>query len=181
METVETENEADEREKYYITLYKSTDPAFGYNLQSGGHGAKSAEETKEIISQKASNRYSNGVKNPMSGKKHSDKTKELMSQKKLGSSNPMFGTKWTDAQRERCGTKGKKLNLTDKQREVLSQRCAAMGASVGLLAVQCQETGEMFRSITEAAKSYNVAISTMCGHLRGRQKTCKGKHFVYVN
>lgn len=47
--------------------------------------------------------------------------------------------------------------------------------------VLCVETGEKFSCATKAAEEYGVAISTMNGHLRGRQHVCKGKHFVYID
>ena len=36
-ENIATEKEANEKEIYYIDKYNSTDSAFGYNIQSGGH------------------------------------------------------------------------------------------------------------------------------------------------
>ena len=43
--------------------------------------------------------------------------------------------------------------------------------------VMCIETGEIFNSVSEAMNKYN--LTTLSGHLRGRYKTCKGKHYIY--
>ena len=45
----------------------------------------------------------------------------------------------------------------------------------------CIETGEIFETVTAAAKSVNRNHSTMCNHLRGKYKTCAGKHFKYYD
>lgn len=45
------ESIADEREKYYIQLYNSTNKNFGYNIDLGGHTEKvRSQETKDKIS-----------------------------------------------------------------------------------------------------------------------------------
>lgn len=48
-DSAESQEELDEKEKYYISLYKSTDRRYGYNIMSGGLHAKHAEESKEKI------------------------------------------------------------------------------------------------------------------------------------
>lgn len=47
--------------------------------------------------------------------------------------------------------------------------------------VQCVETGEIFESITAAAKSVNRDPSTMGRHLKGLAQSCAGLHFKYYN
>ena len=39
------------------------------------------------------------------------------------------------------------------------------------------ETNEIFDSLKQAQEKYN--LSTLCGHLKGRYKTCKGLHYRY--
>lgn len=45
------EKEIDQKESYYIDLYKSNKRKYGYNLTSGGEGGSRNEETKEKIRQ----------------------------------------------------------------------------------------------------------------------------------
>lgn len=48
-DTAETQEELDEKEIYYIKLYKSTERKCGYNIMSGGKHSKHAEESKKKI------------------------------------------------------------------------------------------------------------------------------------
>ena len=100
LETVKTIDEANEREIYYINLYNSTDSRYGYNLAYGGNNKEMLTETKAIISSKAKERYVDKTKNPMYGKRHSETTREKQSIKKRGENNPMFGSVWTETQRD---------------------------------------------------------------------------------
>ena len=80
--TAETASEADSLEVYYISLYQSADPEFGYNTSVGGG----------IMA---------GQANPMYGKKHSEETKQKQCERKLGKNNPMYGSTWTETQRKK--------------------------------------------------------------------------------
>ena len=166
-------------EEYWISYYHSTDPNFGYNLSNGGHSSLSEEACKKI-SEKAKERYKDKTKNPMYGRKHSDETKKKMRDVKLGEKNPMYGRKWTEKQRQNCGTKGKKLNLSEDQREFLREKARKVGKETGLKPVKCIEDSKIFGSITDAANAYGVAVSTLSGHLNGRQNSCADKHFVFI-
>lgn len=181
LEIVETVDEANEREIYYINLYKSTDERYGYNLAFGGDNKEMLPETKALISAKAKERYTDKTRNPMFGKKHTKEALEKQSIKKRGENNPMYGTVWTDIQRMNSGTRGKHLNLSDGQRRVLAERIRKIGKTTGLKPVRCIEDNLVFRSITEASKHYGVSISTLCGHLRGTQKSCRNRHFEYID
>lgn len=44
----------------------------------------------------------------------------------------------------------------------------------------CEETGEVFESIGAAAQSIDRAIQSLCACLNGRQKTCGGYHWRYL-
>lgn len=47
--------------------------------------------------------------------------------------------------------------------------------------VQCVETGEIFETVTDAAKAVNRSPKTMSAHLVGRNKTCADLHFKYYD
>jgi len=181
LEIVDTVDEANKREIYYITLYNSTDEACGYNLLPGGDNKEMSDETKKLISVKAKERYADKTANPMYGRRHSPFTLEKQSMCKRGERNPMYGSKWTNTQREKSGPKGKQLNLSSERRQELSERMRNIGKTVGLRPVRCVEDGIIYESVLAAANSYGVSKSTMCGHLTGHQKTCKGKHFEYID
>jgi len=180
LEIVKTVEQANERERYYISEYQSTDDKYGYNIALGGDNKVMSEESKKLISKSAKERYKDPANNPMYGKKHSVEAKKKQSECKTGENNPMFGKRWTENQRLRSGTKGKKLNLSEKQREDLSQRARIIGLTTGIKKVLCVEDNMCFKSLTEAAKFYGVAKSTLSGALHGYQNTCAGKHFEFV-
>lgn len=181
IDSANTAEEANLLEQKYITEYKSTDPNFGYNISLGGDNKTMSEETIALISKKAKERYLDKTANPMYGKHHSQQTLAKQSEAKIGAKNPMAGSAWTEKQRQNSGTKGKKLNISDDQRQKLRVRAMQLGKTVGLRSVKCIEDNLVFASIQEAASTYGVSKSTLCGHLRGNQHTCKGKHFEYVN
>lgn len=67
-----TQEEADYWECYFIKLYQSTNPLYGYNIsEGGGH--------KNVLS---------GEKNGFYGKQHTPENIEIMKQKKYGGNNP---------------------------------------------------------------------------------------------
>lgn len=181
LEVVDNVEKANEREKHYIALYNTTDDRYGYNIAIGGDNHTMPEESRKIISEKAKNRYLDKAANPMYNKSHTEEAKEKQRQRKLGENNPMYGSKWTDTQKERSGTRGKKLNLSDEQRLILSERIRLIGKTTGLRPVHCIEDDTIFDSIKDAANTYGVSKSTLCGHLTGHQKTCRGKHFEYIS
>lgn len=47
--------------------------------------------------------------------------------------------------------------------------------------VICLETGEVFSSMTDAAECAEVTTTMMSGHLGGRYRSVKGKHYCYLS
>lgn len=47
-------------------------------------------------------------------------------------------------------------------------------------AVRCVETGNLYRSITEAARDNGLNASSLSMHLVGKNKTCGGRHWEYA-
>jgi phage-related minor tail protein len=45
----------------------------------------------------------------------------------------------------------------------------------------CIDTGAVYTSVTDAANAVGCSISNMINHLKGKLKTCKGKHFCYLS
>ena len=174
-----TFDEANSLECFYIRLYRATEDAYGYNIESGGHYSSANDETKRIISQKAKLRYRDQTKNPMYGKSHSDESKRLMSEIKRGNLNPMFGKHWSDKQRLMCNNTGKHLKLSDERLREMSKWATELGHR-NAKKIRCIEDDILFESLTAAAEYYSVNIATLCGQLKGKQKTCRGRHFEYI-
>lgn len=79
-DNISGQEEANEKERYYIELYNARDPEKGYNILPGGSSVA-------------------GENNPMFGKKHSEKTKQKIKEKAL---------LWSDETKEKMSLAAKK-------------------------------------------------------------------------
>lgn len=81
------ENIADDREKYWIKHYNSTDKNFGFNNESGGNLKKVvSEDTKKKLSNINKSKYTKARKYLLSPEALKKKSEKL-----TGSGNPMYG------------------------------------------------------------------------------------------
>jgi len=183
---IETAEDANIWEDYFIVLFDSNNPDIGYNLNRGGNNKNTSEYSRNLISKKAKERYKDKNKNPMYGKKHSANTLKKMSQAKIGANNPMYGTKQSRETIDKRLNTCKDRNVdyshewTDEERKRASERFKEY-AKKWSKKVECVEDKIVFDSITAASDYYGVDKSTLSGHLRGKQKTCKNKHFKFVS
>lgn len=182
-----TLDEANYWEEYYISYYDSANDDFGYNIRLGGSNASCNEEARKKISERAKERYKDPTKNPMYGKKHSLKSLKKMSEIKMGENNPMYGKKASEeTKRKRAKTmkdKGIKPvhEWTEEERQRASIRFKQIAAEHWSRKICCIEDDLYFDTITSGAEYYGVDVSTLAGHLKGRQHTCRGRHFEYVD
>lgn len=94
-----TKDQAEEKEKELIKSYKSNNPKYGYNIESGGNATKQlSEETKKKISDK-----NKGKPCWLKGKKMPDETKAKISKTEKGRVSPMKNRHWTIEQRAKVG------------------------------------------------------------------------------
>ena len=166
-----------DREIYYIKTLKPE-----YNRTKGGDGASGhqvSEKTREILRQKAKAQWerlteeekqkiiktqltgnSKGVKKPP---RHLlQETREKLRKANLGKKQ----SKETIEKR--------KQTILEKKKNGYIQTNQSHRKPV-----YCVETGEKFESVKEASDKYN--LTTLVGHLKGRYKTCKGKHYKYCS
>lgn len=177
---VKTAEEANDLEKYYIKTMNSRDPNVGYNIDEGGKNHEPSQEWCKAISDKAKERYKDKTKNPMYGKKHTPETLQKMRDEKTGSKNPMYGKHWTEKQYEAAKHR-EKPTFTDEWREHVTAHILRVVDERVKKPVHCIEDDLNFASTTEAADHYGVKVCTLCDHLKGRSKTCRNKHFEYIN
>ena len=168
-----TEEEAKEKEIYYIKLWNTQNKQYGFNLTAGGDSGNSPnEETrkkmsiarrKRIISEETKLKISNSVrgeKNGFYGKTHTKEAREKISQ----------------AQKCRVGYyKGK--TLTEEHKRKIGLKSLYRNAKK----VRCIETGEVYLSIGDASKEYNIKNQTSIGMCCKKQrKTAHGLHWEYI-
>jgi group I intron endonuclease len=88
--------ELDEFERYYISVFNTTNRDYGYNFSTGGSGGllghKKSEETKRRMSI-----ANTKEKHPMWGKKHTEESRSKMKEKKGGAKSYQYGKKMPNA------------------------------------------------------------------------------------
>lgn len=158
----------DEKECYYILLYKTIDENYGYNLKSGGQSYNHySKEIKKKMSKSVKKSYADNPElidkrkfdaidywsNPDNSKKHS------------GENNGMYGKKHTDEAKEKMRIKRKnRTNWNCKPRPVF-----------------CIELNRKFNSAGRAAKELNLASSNILNVCYGKRQTCGGFHWAFIN
>lgn len=172
--------EATDAERMFIQMYNSTNPAYGYNLSSGGEGGNTGCSISDEERTNRSNRV-RGKNNPQFGKfgaehpafgcKHSEESKNAVSEALLGRmySNETL-KRMRDAARSRGAWVGNKNPMSGKK----------YGDAPQSRAVVCVETGELFDSVKRAAVSLGVAPTNITNVCNGRQRTSCGFHWRYA-
>lgn len=161
--------ELNDREIYYIAKFNPE-----YNRTIGGDGATGhhlSQETKQLLREKGKLQWQN----------KSQKEKEKII------TNNLKGVKVGHSVSKETREKLRNANLGKKQsKETIEKRKQTMKEKGYIITneshqkpIICIETGEVFKSLKEATEKYN--LTTLCGHLKGRYKTCKGKHYKYCS
>lgn len=153
LETDISESQVDEREKYWIAYYNATDPEKGYNKLSGGrHGGQMSEEGKQKVRDSWTEERRKAKSDEMklrwtqNGEQLRQEKRELM----------IHLNKTLD----RSGDNNSKSNLGKFGAEAHRAK-----------KVICEQTGEVFGSIIDAAKWANNGKTTIKAHISA---VCKG-------
>lgn len=166
-----------ESEIFWIKKMQSNDPNIGYNLLLGGTdwtGYSHSDETKQILSQKASERYQ-GVNNPMFGKNHTKESKEKISinRKKnkiaVGENNPFFGKVHSDETKRIISEKAKLRGNPKRKRPILQI---------------CLETGSVLKewdSAADAGRELGFNKNNINNACHGIYKTSNGFAWKFKN
>jgi len=143
IETLDNQEESNEREKYWISELNTLSPV-GYNLKAGGDmGGVPCEETRSRMSASAKNRargfdedWRESMRQAQLGRKHSVESKEKMRQSKLADNNPNYGKSPSEETRQK-----QRAALIGKERSpetVQKMRQSMIGKNKGK--VQSEET-----------------------------------------
>lgn len=162
VEYVEDFSKLDEREQYWMDYYESYNPEKGYNIcsvASSTYGIKQSEEQRKMHSDFMKEKwkeedYRNFWHNKMAGENNYFYGKHL-----YGELNGMYGKTHSEETRKKISeaNKGKKSKRSMK--------------------IRCVETGEIFESMTQAAKKYNTYASAIKLAVDNPKRTCRKLHF----
>lgn len=193
IDTATTKEELDEKEKFWIKHYDCMYPK-GFNMCEGGStnsGYKHSEEMKKLLSEKKKEYYRNGGKHPMKGKHHSEESRRKNSEstkgKYCGEKHPNYGKHWSDEQKLKMSLAKRGENhpnwgkhLSEETREKIRQ--ANIGANNhSARKTMCVETGQVFDTITEAAKSIGKTPEAIYACCKGKCHTAGGYHWRYID
>lgn len=172
-----TKEEACASEKYWVSYFNSTDPNFGYNMESGGvSGYTHSEETKKKVSQSHMGmRVSEEAKEKIRQKAlarppASEETRSKMRAAALG--HPIS----EKARRARTGKRCYEASAETRQK--LSE--IAKVTRNRRKRVMCIETGEIFDSAREASLHYGKAKGSLTSTLYAGCTFC-GMHWKYLD
>lgn len=183
LEIVDSYEEANKKEEYYIKLYDSLNHEKGYNLRPGGHNSPLTEEQKQKIS------------NSLKGRIFSPETKEKMRQANLGEKNPMFGKRmseeskekirisleeyWTPEKRKERSRKYSGKNNPNYGKKMSKESLIKASRAKTKYLIQCVETGEIFESMYEAYSFAKLKTGqSIWKVLQGLQQTAGGYHWI---
>lgn len=164
--------ELDAREVYWIAKLKPQ-----YNRNEGGSGSRGHHVSEELRQQLSENSRRYWDQLP-------DAEKREICQRLSG---PQKGHIVSEETREklRAANTGKvqSAETVDKRRATIRSKKAAGYVQTNAghkKKVRCVETNQIFDSVKDAGKCFSVSPSCITGVLKGRYKSCKGKHFEYV-
>lgn len=171
-----TKEQACELEKEFISMYRTTEHEFGYNIslggQSGAYGVVQSEETKKKKSQKLKGRifteeHREKLSKAAKGRVFTDEHKQKLRDAKKG-------TSLSEEHRRHISeaNKGRKLSNETKEKIRESKRRA-------MRPVYCEETDTVYESVSEAARVLGVNSSNISATCRGKFKHVGGYHVRY--
>lgn len=193
------ETDVDFWEVYYIGFYDTINN--GYNLEGGGCANKTVSaETRALISKAGMGRPSHFKgKTPWNkGLKMSEEVRKKLSESHKGKRQPLseetkrkisqaqIGKKVSEETRKNLSishkgkpsnNKGKKFD--EKWRENLSKAHKGKKPIHCMRKVKNLDTGQVFNSITEAGKFYNINHSHISCVCNGKRKTAGGYRWEY--
>lgn len=136
-------------------------------ISEGNKGKVFSEETRKKLSE--ANKGRTGV---WKGKHLPEETRKKISEAQKGEKGHMYGKHLSEEARRKISEAGKGREVSEETRSKISKALSKP--------ILCVETGEVFRGITEAERQTGNNHSNLVACLKGRQKTCGGYHWKYV-
>lgn len=159
--------ELDEKEIYYIDLYKTLDFKYGYNLKSGGqcNGVIVSKEVRDKMSQAIKDSYTNELKEKRRQEALNYWSISENKKRILGKNNGMYGKHHTE----------------DSKKKISINRSGISAYNRNTTPVLCIELNKIFNDATEASKQMNIDSSGILKVCRNERHTCGGYHWQFIN
>lgn len=194
-----TVDEAKSIEIELIAKHRSTDRKYGYNVTSGGDSAVSRPHT-DAEKQKRREAWT-GAKNPNArsvicletlavyetateARKATGATKVCECCKRAYKHRTSNGYHWayydkslpmeyySELLNRYIEEESRPMTMSDENKRKLMERCR--------VAVECIETGEVFKSLRDAARATGANPPNICNCCKGKKKTAGGFHWRYA-
>ena len=167
-----------------IQKWNTRDENFGYNISIGGDVTTISPDGRKRLSEQKK-----GKNNPCFGKIYTTEERARISEQTRGENNPNFGRIHTEEERQKMSEANRGKKLSEEQKTKISQglrkryagKILPEGFNKRNTKVVCVETGEVFESIAEAARSKNMYDKRTCiGKVcKGIGNMCGGYHWKY--
>ena len=175
--------EANCLEEKLIAEYNTLSDDFGYNLQSGGLNKLQSEETKNKVSEHHAD--FNSGKHPRARAVYCIELNKIFECMRDAQRELNINVKdISGCCRERRNTAGgyhwiyaDKIDETYIEKVLMRKRRAQI---TNVKRVRCKETGEIFDSMTQAARQKGVDLSSISACCRGKLTHTKGLHWELV-
>lgn len=172
----ETLEEANAAEKAFIKEYRTNEVEYGYNISGGADGREMvAESTRQLMSKIRKGKFV-GCNNPNYGRKHTEEERRKMSEAQrgrfLGEKSPLYGKHPPEETRA-------KMSKSRKESEAVQDHVKKMNAAKAKR-VLCVETGAVYPSAHQAARSTGFGQGNISAVCRGEYKQAYGFHWAYV-
>ena len=148
-----TSDEANEKEQYYIKKYNSQNPDLGYNLTEGGSSLSEYWKTPEHRELQSQNKK-------LYFKEHPDKKIENdMHLKEIAQKSAKIRS---EKMKENYANQGGLFHLNESRKK----------------RIKCIETDEIFVSLSEASRKYNISVGNISSVIHGKRKSAGGYHWI---
>lgn len=188
IDQADTMEELNRKECEYIAFYNSIDRSKGYNLMSGGGNSHHSEETKRKLRENSKRMWKDPVfKMLMTEKLKKANGSDDARRKHKNSCLEM----WSRGEyREKIIKTMQSNDYREKQRKALKalhndngfhSRWYEANKECHGIKIECEEMGQVFASITDAAKAAKCSDTSIRKVLKGVRKTAGGYHWRYVS
>ena len=155
LETGLTAEEANSREQFYINLFQTQDINKGYNMTCGGNTLITYYKDNEHKYEQSLKRKQYFIEHPEKRIEQKERLKEISIRTAHQRSEKM---------KDNYNNKGGLYELNQKRKKK----------------IRCVETCEIFDSMTEASKKYNISTGNISMVINGKRKIAGGYHWEIV-